>query len=85
VRKGGARVDKQFIGNLLTKLRGSDSREVVATQIGISVSALQMYENGQRIPRDEIKVKIANYYGKSVQEIFFDHYTHESCGSVNSA
>lgn len=85
MRKGGASMNKQLIGDLLINLRGSESREVVATKIGISVSALQMYENGQRIPRDEIKVKIANYYCKSVQEIFFDHYTHESCGSVNSA
>nr|DAZ75624.1 MAG TPA: repressor protein C2 [Caudoviricetes sp.] len=31
-----------------------------------------MYENGERIPRDGIKLKIAEYYQKSVQEIFFD-------------
>jgi putative transcriptional regulator len=31
-----------------------------------------MYENGQRIPRDEIKMKISQYYGQSVQEIFFE-------------
>ena len=30
-----------------------------------------MYERGERVP-DETKEKIAECYGKSVQEIFFD-------------
>ena len=46
------------------------ARAEVAANLGISVSALTMYENGARIPRDEMKIKIAAYYGKSVQEIF---------------
>lgn len=48
------------------------SREEVASAIGISTSALAMYENAMRIPRDETKIKIAKYYGRSVQEIFFE-------------
>lgn len=71
---------KQIIAGRLTKLRGSTPREEVATKLDISVSALQMYENGQRIPRDDIKMKIAAYYGKTVQEIFFDDIPHETCG-----
>lgn len=35
------------------------------------MSALAMYENGARIPRDENKEKITRYYGKTVDEIFF--------------
>lgn len=50
----------------------NESREEVVNNIEISLSALQMYENGQRIPKDEIKIKIANYYGLTVQEIFFE-------------
>lgn len=38
--------------------------------IGISVSALTMYETGNRIPRDEIKVKLAHYYSTSVERLF---------------
>ncbi len=53
------------------ELRGDTSREEVSKGIGVSVSAVQMYENGQRIPKDDIKVKIASYYNKTVGEIFY--------------
>ncbi|MBJ6949399.1 helix-turn-helix transcriptional regulator, partial [Vibrio cholerae] len=39
----------------LINLRNGRSREEVAKAVGISISTLQMYENGQRIPRDNIK------------------------------
>ena len=54
------------------ELRGNKSQDEVAKAIGISKSALSMYENGSRVPRDEIKVRLANYYKKSVQHIFFN-------------
>lgn len=60
------------VAERLTQLRGDRSREEVAKAIGISVSAISMYENGERIPRDSIKIKLAAYFNKSVQEIFFD-------------
>lgn len=66
--------------NLIT-LRGNRSREEVARLIGISVSALAMYESAQRTPRDEIKVKLANLYNKSVQDIFFANQVHDTCTS----
>ena len=58
-------------GKKLTALRGNDSQEKVAKAVGISVSALSMYEQGKRTPRDEIKVKLAAYYNTSVQNLFF--------------
>lgn len=64
------------IGKRLRMLRGDKSRQEVSDAIGVSMSALAMYENGERIPRDTIKVKIANYYKKTVQEIFFDEICH---------
>lgn len=64
-------MNKKKIGQILTKLRGDSSREEIANAIGISVSAWQMYENGQRIPKDEIKVKIASYFKKTVGDIFY--------------
>lgn len=64
----------------LRRLRGQQSRKDVAEALGISVSALQMYENGTRVPRDETKVRIAEYYKTSVSEIFFSHQPHEMCG-----
>lgn len=64
-------MDANLIGKKLKALRGSNTQCAVAEKLGISVSALAMYENGCRIPRDEIKLKIANLYEKSVEEIFF--------------
>ncbi|MEF7637367.1 helix-turn-helix transcriptional regulator [Bacillus thuringiensis] len=63
----------------LINLRNGRSREEVAKAVGISISTLQMYENGQRIPRDNIKIKLANFYGVTVQTIFFDSEKHEVC------
>ncbi|PFA16772.1 helix-turn-helix transcriptional regulator [Bacillus cereus] len=63
----------------LIRLRNEKSREEVARAVEISVSTLQMYENGQRIPRDNIKIKLANFYGVTVQTIFFDSEQHEVC------
>lgn len=65
-------MDSKKIGNRLIELRKDLSREKMANDLGISMSALAMYEQGNRIPRDEIKIKIALYFGKTVQEIFFE-------------
>lgn len=63
--------DKKIIAERLLKLRGNTSREKVAEENGISISALAMYETGKRIPRDEIKVSLARYYKTDVESIFF--------------
>lgn len=55
----------------LIELRGEKSREQIAVDLGVSYSAITSYELGERIPRDELKVKIANYYKKNVEDIFF--------------
>lgn len=60
------------ISKKLISLRSGKSREEVSKDLGISVSAISMYEVGARIPRDEIKIKIADYYGTTVQNLFFD-------------
>lgn len=59
------------IGMKLRALRGSKSQQQVADDLGITKSALSMYERNQRVPRDEIKVRIAAYYNVSVSEIFY--------------
>lgn len=72
-------MDKNKIAKKLIALRSEKSREEVANALEISVSALQMYENAQRIPKDEIKVKLAEYYGVTVQSLFFEDEQHEMC------
>lgn len=55
----------------LIRIRGNLSREEMANVLGVSVSAVQMYENGARIPRDETKLKYAEFSGESIDSIFF--------------
>ncbi|MCC8128598.1 MAG: helix-turn-helix transcriptional regulator [Clostridiales bacterium] len=64
-------MDSERIAKKLIALRGSKSREEVANALGISISAIGMYETGARIPRDELKAKIARYYDTSVEYIFY--------------
>ena len=59
-------------GKKLIELRGNRSRAAVASDVGISESALAMYEAGQRNPRDDVKLSLANYYGVSVAFLFFN-------------
>ena len=47
------------------------SAEEVAKAGGITVSAVQMYECGARVPRDNIKIALAQFFGKTVQDLFF--------------
>ena len=55
----------------LRKLRGDNSQDEIAKKIGVTKSSWAMYERGERVPRDEVKITIANFFGKTVQEIFF--------------
>lgn len=66
-------MDTKIMAEKLRKLRGNRSRQEVADACGISVSALAMYEAGERVPRDEIKIKLARYYNRSINYIFFAH------------
>lgn len=64
-------MDKLKMAETLRRLRGKKTLEEVSNAVSISKSALSKYENGDRIPRDEVKKKLADYYGKTVQYIFF--------------
>lgn len=64
------------LGKRLRELRGDQNRDNVAAAIGISTSALGMYECNRRIPRDDVKKRIAEYYGISIQQLFFDEDCH---------
>lgn len=66
------------IGEKLVALRENRSQKEVAEAINVSQSALSMYEKDERVPRDEIKVRLSNYYGVSVQALFFTNENHET-------
>lgn len=59
------------IGKRLVALRGEKSQIEVAEAVGITQAALSMYERGERIPRDDVKIRLADYYKTSVTAIFF--------------
>ena len=66
------------IGRRLRVLRGIRTRVVVEDETGISQGRLGNYEHGSRIPNDEAKVLLANYYGVTVQELFFTDNNNET-------
>lgn len=73
----------EFIAKKLIDLRGGRTQEEVAKALSISKSALSMYENGQRVPRDEIKIRISRYYRQSIESIFFNQINDTKCGENN--
>ena len=74
-------MNREQIGQILMSLRKDrgETLSEAAEAIGTSQSAICMYENGARIPRDEIKIKISQHYGVPVESIFFADVQHESC------
>lgn len=64
-------------GKIMRELRGNISLAKKAAAIGIKKSSLAMYERDERVPRDEVKVQIADHYGRSVQDIFFSQGEHK--------
>lgn len=64
-------MNRKAIARRLVELRGGKTQEDVAKSVGISTSALSMYETAQRIPRDEVKLALASYYGVTIQDLFF--------------
>lgn len=66
-------IDAKIIGQRLADLRSQANKtgEEVSEACEISRSALTMYETGMRIPRDEVKVRLAKFYNMRVEDIFF--------------
>lgn len=71
-------MDSKKIGEILKELRQNKGKtlEEASAELDITPSALSNYENGIRIPRDSIKIRIAAYYNKSVSAIFFAQDAH---------
>lgn len=67
----GRKANMAEAGKRLRELRGIRTRAGVSKQTGIAYSTLQSYEDGKREPPGPVKQKLADYYGKSVEEIFY--------------
>lgn len=58
-------------GEKIQKLRGNRKKQIVADAIGVSYSSYVKYERDERRPSDDVKKKIAKFFGVSVESIFF--------------
>jgi putative transcriptional regulator len=56
----------------LIDLRNGVSRPKIAKQIGITPQMLGMIERGERTPSLGLAKRIADFYGVSIETIFFD-------------
>lgn len=66
-------IDAGRIGKRIKELRTQKgiTAEELAKGLEISASAIVMYELGYRIPRDEIKIRMAQYFDCTVESIFY--------------
>ena len=74
-------VNATQIGKNIKELREArqETMEDLSKAVNTSASAIAMYETGKRIPRDEIKIRIAEHYAVPVESIFFQKKQHETC------
>lgn len=71
---GGEQMNAQRIGEKLKALRSNQTLKEVSGILGISDSALNAYELGLRVPRDDVKIKLAKYYGQSIESLFYEDF-----------
>lgn len=66
-------MDRIKIAETLRRLRRDrgETQEELADALGVTASSIGMYETGERIPRDEVKIKMAQHFNLSVGDIFF--------------
>ena len=64
-------IDTKVIGNRLRELRGDKTQKEVADAVGVTAMAVCQYEAGTRAPSDQVKIALAEYFGRTVENIFF--------------
>lgn len=65
-------IDKTLpVPERLIAARGDRTQQEVADAVGVTRSALGMYETGDRVPRDDIKVRLADFYELPIQDLFY--------------
>ena len=71
-------LDNKMIGKNLKDLRATKQKTVsdVSNETGLKESALRNYECGIRIPNYKAMFTLADYYGTTVDYIFFTSKCH---------
>lgn len=67
---------KKLSRETLIKCRGEKTRPEVARDLSITPQMLGAIERGDRTPSLALAKKIADYYKKSIDEIFFEEKGH---------
>ncbi len=69
-------LDREQIGARLRieRRRKKESQNTTAKAIGITSAAYAMYETGARTPRDDVKMRIAEHFGTTVESLFFANH-----------
>lgn len=66
-------MDTVKIGKKLKELRekAGETQSEVAKAVNVEPMSISYYESGMRIPRDEVKIRLAEHFNSSVADIFF--------------
>lgn len=65
-------MNREIIARRLIALRGEKTPEEVAKAVGVTTASISDYEQGKRVPNDALKLKMADYFGVQVEQIFFE-------------
>lgn len=74
-KKGDKQMNKNQIAFRLKENREriGKSQSEIAEYLGVTQAVVSYYENGTRIPSDEIKIKYAELFKKSVNMLFYSN------------
>lgn len=64
-------IDKEKVAKKLRELRGNIPRKSLANVLGVGTTAIGNYEDGKRIPVDDVKLRYSLFFNIPVDEIFF--------------
>lgn len=59
-------------GQRLRELRGEKPQREIAEAVGVSTMTISDIERGKKCAGDDLKIRLAAYYGKTVGNIFFN-------------
>lgn len=62
---------KKLLNLKLLRIQNGVTQRELAYELGVKPSTVSMIENGTNLPSLELAYKIANYFGKSIEEVFY--------------
>ena len=64
-------INPEIIGKRLRDLRGERSQAEIADAVGVTGMAISQYERGERVPSDNVKLKLAELFDVRVDLLFY--------------